>query len=538
MDRIPTRVVILGGGFGGVYAAKALERLARKGAALDITLVSQENFFLFTPMLHEIAASDLNVTHIVSPLRTLLRRTRVFVGSVESIDLDTRRVLVSHGFDRHAHEIEYDHLIVALGSVTNFYHLPGLETNALTMRTLGDAIHLRNRVIATLEEADTECASAQRDGLLTVVVAGGGFAGVETLGAMNDFVREALVFYPRLRDRAIRMVLVHAGHEILPELGDELGSVRATKTDGARARSHHRCQGRRGRAGWCSSRGRAVHCVEARGVDRWDIAASAAGASPVPLRSRAHRGRPDTLGSRVARRVVARRLRGDSRWDIRAVLSTDGTACHSRSGDGRSECSRLDARSAATSLYVSHARATCCDRTTHRRRARLRPQVLGLPGLVVVANDLLGQVAADREEDSRRDRLDARPAVHQGFRAIPDGPRRDHLVARRTRRGADRCTARGDGRGTMRFAVLVGSVRSDRQGIRAARFVERSLAARGHEVTLVDPCVLNLPLLDRMYKEYPAGQAPHPWSGSQRCIVPLTALSSSVASTTIRFRRR
>jgi NADH:ubiquinone reductase (H+-translocating) len=228
MDRTPVRVVVLGGGFGGVYAAKQLERLARRGPALDVTLVSQENFFLFTPMLHEIAASDLDVTHIVSPLRTLLRRTRVFVGSVESIDLETRRVLVSHGFDRHAHEIEYDHLIVALGSITNFYHLPGLETNALTMKTLGDAIHLRNRVIATLEEADSECGSAQDDGL-AVVVAGGGFAGVETLGALNDFVRDALAFYPRLRERRVRMVLVHAGPEILPELGDELGSYARRK---------------------------------------------------------------------------------------------------------------------------------------------------------------------------------------------------------------------------------------------------------------------------------------------------------------------
>jgi NADH:ubiquinone reductase (H+-translocating) len=229
MNQTPARVVILGGGFGGVYVAKQLERFARKGAALDVTLISQENFFLFTPMLHEIAASDLDVTHIVSPLRTLLRRTRVFVGSVESIDLERRRVLVSHGFDRHAHEVEYDHLIVALGSITNFYHLPGLETNALTMKTLGDAIHLRNRLIATLEEADTECASPQDDGLLTVVVAGGGFAGVETLGALNDFVREALAFYPRLRNRKIRMVLIHAGPEILPELGGELGSYARRK---------------------------------------------------------------------------------------------------------------------------------------------------------------------------------------------------------------------------------------------------------------------------------------------------------------------
>ena len=228
-NRAPVRVVILGGGFGGVYTARHLERLALPAdATLDVTLVSHDNFFLFTPMLHEVAASDLDITHIVSPLRTLLRKTHVFVGDVESVDLQRRRVLVSHGFDRHAHELEFDHLVVALGSVTNFYRLPGLETSALTMKTLGDAIHLRNRLIATLEEADTECA-ADAHGLLTFVVAGGGFAGVETIGALNDFVRDALRFYPRLQGRAIRMVLVHAGPEILPELGDALGSYARQK---------------------------------------------------------------------------------------------------------------------------------------------------------------------------------------------------------------------------------------------------------------------------------------------------------------------
>jgi len=117
-------------------------------------------------MLHEVAASDLDITHIVSPIRTLLRRTTVFVGDVESVDLERRRV-VSHGFERHSHELEYDQVVVALGSITNFYGLPGLEQRALTMKTLGDAIHLRNRVIATLEEGDTEYA-AGADGLLTL----------------------------------------------------------------------------------------------------------------------------------------------------------------------------------------------------------------------------------------------------------------------------------------------------------------------------------------------------------------------------------
>jgi NADH:quinone reductase (non-electrogenic) len=218
-----TRILVLGGGFGGVYAAMHLEKLLRRTSGVEITLVSRDNFFLFTPMLHEVAASDIDITHIVSPLRTLLRRSTVLVGEVEAIDLRRRAVTVSHGFERHVHDLEYDHLVVGLGSTTNLYGLQGLEEHALTMKTLGDAIHLRNRLIATLEEADSECAHNAAE-LLTVVVAGGGFAGVETIAAMNDFVRDALKFYPRLGRAQVRMVLVHAGSLILPELGGKLGA--------------------------------------------------------------------------------------------------------------------------------------------------------------------------------------------------------------------------------------------------------------------------------------------------------------------------
>ncbi len=222
------RVLVLGGGFGGVYAAMELERALGATGDVEITLVSRENFFLFTPMLHEVAASDLDITHIVSPLRALLKRTQMFIGEVERVDFDRRRVHVAHGFTPHRHALGYDHLVLALGATTNFYGLPGLEQRALTMKTLGDAIHLRNRIIATLEEADTECAAGDA-GLLTFVVAGGGFAGVETMAGVNDFVREGLRFYPRLSADRIRMVLVHAGDVILPELGKELGSYAQRK---------------------------------------------------------------------------------------------------------------------------------------------------------------------------------------------------------------------------------------------------------------------------------------------------------------------
>ena len=225
---MPTRLLILGGGFGGVETARRLERLLRGRGDIEITLVSRDNFFLFTPMLHEVAASDVDITHIVSPLRALLRRARIIVGEVRFVDLAQRRVVVSHGLDPHEHQLEYDHLVIALGSTTNFYGLPGLADHALTMKTLGDAIHLRNRVIALLEQAATECDSGDRS-LLTVVVAGGGFAGVETIAALNDFIRDALELYPRLQQMDVRTILVHAGGHILPELGEKLGVYAAQK---------------------------------------------------------------------------------------------------------------------------------------------------------------------------------------------------------------------------------------------------------------------------------------------------------------------
>src|SRR5882724_11679496 len=222
-DDMPTRIVIVGGGFGGVYAALELERRLGGDPRVEITMVSRDNFFLFTPMLHEVAASDLDLTHIVNPVRKLLRHARFFDGEVRCLDLERRTVEVAHGADGHEHELPYDHLVLALGSVTNFFGLPGLAARALTMKSLADAALLRNRLIGLLEEADTECCADVRERLLTFVVAGAGFAGVETIAAVNDFLREALRFYRNLSVDMIRMVLVHPGDVILPELSPALG---------------------------------------------------------------------------------------------------------------------------------------------------------------------------------------------------------------------------------------------------------------------------------------------------------------------------
>lgn len=217
------RVLILGGGFGGVYAALRLERLLARHDNLEVTLVTRDNYFLFTPMLPEVAAAELEQSTIVNPLRRLLRRVKSFVGAIEAIDLTARHVTVSHGFDGHTHDLSYDQLVLALGAGTNFFNLPGVEHSCLTVKTLGDAIAIRNQLVTHLEEANSECAAGERQPLLTFIVAGGGFAGVETLGGINDFLREAIRFYPNLHPDYLRFVLVTPDEVILPELNRKLG---------------------------------------------------------------------------------------------------------------------------------------------------------------------------------------------------------------------------------------------------------------------------------------------------------------------------
>ena len=217
------RILILGGGFAGAYTALHLEKRLASSPDVEITLVSRENFLLFTPMLHEVAGSDVNVTDIVQPLRRMLRQTRVAIANVEAIDLIGKQVRLRYSELTDLHEVPYDYLVLALGAVTNFYQIPGLAEHALSMKTLGDAILVRNCIIDALELADNQADETARKTTLTVVVAGGGFAGAEAVGAVNDFLREGMRFYPHLTEDMIRVVLVHPGEVILPELGESLG---------------------------------------------------------------------------------------------------------------------------------------------------------------------------------------------------------------------------------------------------------------------------------------------------------------------------
>jgi NADH dehydrogenase len=244
----PRRILILGGGFAGLTVAMELEKKLVLNPDIEITVVNRENFFLFTPMLHEVATSDLDVTTIVNPARKMLRRARFLSGEVEQINIEHRTVTVSHGFDHHYHTLAFDYLVLGLGSVTNLYGIPGLREYALTMKTLGDAMRLRNHLIANLEEAASDCCKVKP--LLTFVVGGGGFAGVETVAGINDFVRETLRSYPNLTEDMLRIVLVHAAPVILPELGKKLGAYAQRELAGRKVeiRLNTKVEGFTGRA--------------------------------------------------------------------------------------------------------------------------------------------------------------------------------------------------------------------------------------------------------------------------------------------------
>src|ERR1700757_1391037 len=218
-----TRIVIAGGGFAGLYAAMQFdERLARR-EDVDVTLISDENFILFTPMLHEVASGDLYPGDIINPLRRILRHVKVVEAEVCTVDLAGRIVGCRGGMAERELNFEFDHLLLTLGSETNFFNMDGVRDWSVTMKSLTDAALLRNRMVALLEEASLESDEAARRQSLTFVTAGGGFSGTETTGAVNDFVRETVRYYPQLREELIRAVVVHPGNFLLPELGEELG---------------------------------------------------------------------------------------------------------------------------------------------------------------------------------------------------------------------------------------------------------------------------------------------------------------------------
>ena len=335
------RILILGGGFAGNLRGQEARLEKRLGRAIPNSksaLVAKENFVLFTPMLHEVAGGDLEVTDIVQPLRKMLRHTRVGIADIEAIDLVKRQVRIRHKDVPRPVDLSYDHLVLAVGSVTNFFHTPGLEEHALTMKSLGDAILIRNRVIDALGLADNQLTEADQKKTLTVVVAGGGFAGIETAGAVNDLLRDAVKFYPGLKKNLLRVVVVHPGDVILPELSASLGRYAQRKL------------GKRGveirlKTKVASFDGHEVVLDDGSKIPT-RLLIWTAGTTPPPLTSRSRlrttqRGRsgdrPVHAGARLARRVGARRLCARSRSaQSGKILSADGATRHSPgAGAGR-----------------------------------------------------------------------------------------------------------------------------------------------------------------------------------------------------------
>jgi NADH dehydrogenase len=206
--------LIVGGGFAGSYVAR---KLGRRGA----TIVSPENFMLFTPMLPEAASGTLEPRHVVVPLRMMCPHAELVLGRAVAHDADSRRVQVQT--EERLFWLRYENLVVALGAVTRTLPIPGLAEHALGFKSLADAIHLRNHVLTRLEVAAAASAGAHRRRELTFVFVGAGYAGVEALAELADLVRDAIHYYPTLRPEPQHWVLVDAAPKILPEIPTRLG---------------------------------------------------------------------------------------------------------------------------------------------------------------------------------------------------------------------------------------------------------------------------------------------------------------------------
>lgn len=214
------RILILGGGFGGIYTARHLEKLLVDQRDVEVTLVSRENYFLMTPLLFEAGSGILEPRHAVNPIRPLFKRVRFIEAEVRSIDFDAHVVQVRPSPDEVC-ELPYDQLVLALGGVSNRAIIPGSD-HAMTFKTLADAIFLRNRTIELFERADVEQDAQRKAQLLSFIVVGAGLVGIELLGELTTFASDLCRHYPRVRPDELRFELIEAGPHILPEMDRDL----------------------------------------------------------------------------------------------------------------------------------------------------------------------------------------------------------------------------------------------------------------------------------------------------------------------------
>ena len=236
--RSTKRIVILGSGFAGIEVLKKLQKKFHSNKNIEIILVSKDNFLLFTPMLPEVASGMIETRHIVTPVRSFCKKAKFYEANVESIDLDNRQVTLTHSIGRQSqpndwceHTLKYDYLVIALGSENNFFNMSDIQKHSFTMKSIGDAIILRNHIINILEQASLEEDNKElRKSLLTFVVVGGGFNGVETVGALNDFIRESILcYYKNIYMTEVRVILVHTTDKLLEQIDEPLGKFALKK---------------------------------------------------------------------------------------------------------------------------------------------------------------------------------------------------------------------------------------------------------------------------------------------------------------------
>jgi len=235
-------VIILGSGFAGIEVLKRVQNKFKNNKNIDITLVSRDNFLLFTPMLAEVASGMIETRHIVTSVRLFCKKAKFYEASVESIDLNNKEVMITHSIGKQSHPtswdqrtLRYDYLVITLGSENNFFGMTDVEENAFTMMTIDDAIILRNHIINMLEQANFEENNIElRKSLLTFIVVGGGFNGIETVGELNHFVRDSVVkYYKNIYMTDVKVILISATDKILEQVDEELGKFALQKLKGS-----------------------------------------------------------------------------------------------------------------------------------------------------------------------------------------------------------------------------------------------------------------------------------------------------------------
>lgn len=211
-------IVVIGGGFAGTTTAKYLEH--HLSSEWQVMLLSEENYMVYTPLLPEVVGASLLPAHTVAPIRKILRRAKYFRARVQEIDLLTRSISFHNN---KTHTLSYEHLVLAIGKVPNMSFIEGMAENAMPLKTVGDALHIRNQIIISLEQAELESDPELRRQLLTVIVIGGGSSGVEVAGSVADFMQAAKKYYPVMHEITPRVIILESAGKLLSEFPGSLG---------------------------------------------------------------------------------------------------------------------------------------------------------------------------------------------------------------------------------------------------------------------------------------------------------------------------